>query len=58
MVVAQQHADEALKRQPNYTIARQRASRGSTEPAFVAGLEHFFDGLRLAGLPDGQVASR
>jgi tetratricopeptide (TPR) repeat protein len=58
MVVARQHAADALKRQPNYTIARQRASRGSTEPAFVAGLEHFFEGLRLAGLPDDQVASR
>jgi DNA-binding winged helix-turn-helix (wHTH) protein/TolB-like protein/tetratricopeptide (TPR) repeat protein len=56
--VARQHAAEALKRQPKYTIARQRASRGSTEPAFTTGLEHFFEGLRLAGLPDGQVASR
>jgi DNA-binding winged helix-turn-helix (wHTH) protein/TolB-like protein/Flp pilus assembly protein TadD len=58
LVAARQHAAEALKRQPNFTINRQRASRGSTEPAFVAGIEHYFEGLRQAGLPEGVVASR
>jgi hypothetical protein len=28
-------------------------SRGSTEPAFLAGMENFYEGLRLAGLPEG-----
>ena len=38
------------------TIARLRASRGSQEPAYLAGMDHFFEGLRRAGFPEGMAA--
>jgi DNA-binding winged helix-turn-helix (wHTH) protein/TolB-like protein len=50
---ARRHAAEALERNPNLTISRFAESRGSTEPAFVAGMEHYQSGLRLAGFPEG-----
>ncbi len=49
---ARAHRAESLKRQPT-TIARMRASRGSQEPAYLAGMDHYFEGLRRAGFPEG-----
>lgn len=37
---------------PSATIALLRAQARSTEPAFVAQQESFYEGLRLAGLPE------
>jgi hypothetical protein len=50
---ARRHAAEALERNPNMTISRFAETRGSTEPAFLAGMEHFKSGMRLAGFPEG-----
>ena len=44
---------EVRKRSPELTIARLRAQRGSTEPAYQAGMDHYFEGLRRAGMPEG-----
>lgn len=38
-------------RQPGYWVGRDRRTRGSTAPAYVAGMDHFREGLKLAGLP-------
>jgi DNA-binding winged helix-turn-helix (wHTH) protein/TolB-like protein len=53
LVAARQHAAEILKRQPGYWVGRDRSSRGSTAPAYVAGMDHLAEGLKLAGLPGG-----
>jgi TolB-like protein/DNA-binding winged helix-turn-helix (wHTH) protein len=53
LVAARQQTAEILKRQPGYWVGRDRGSRGSTAPAYVAGADHFAEGLRLAGLPAG-----
>ena len=62
MVAYAQHGDsdkaaltkvELLKRQPGYTIAKDKASRFSDNPEFVRQLdEYFYPGLRKAGLPE------
>jgi TolB-like protein/Flp pilus assembly protein TadD len=49
---------EWLRRQPGSTIERMRTSRGSKEPAYLAGMEHFYEGLRRAGLPEGTAETR
>jgi TolB-like protein/DNA-binding winged helix-turn-helix (wHTH) protein len=54
---ARQHVAEVLKRQPDYTIAKVQSGQGSTYAEFVAGIEHYYQGLRLAGLPEGPVPS-
>ena len=51
LVAARQQAAEILKRQPGYWVGRDRRSRGSKAPAYIAAQEHFSEGLRLAGLP-------
>ena len=48
---ARQQADEILKRQPGYWVGRDRPSRGSKAPAYLAGMDHLAEGLKLAGLP-------
>jgi len=53
LAAARRHAAAGLQRNPHFTIKRFRMSRGSTEPAFLAGMENFYEGLRLAGLPEG-----
>jgi DNA-binding winged helix-turn-helix (wHTH) protein/TolB-like protein len=50
---AQRHVAEVLRRQPDTTIAKVAASLRSSYPAFNAGMAHYYEGLRLAGLPDG-----
>ena len=50
--VARRHAAEAMARNPQYTIKGLRFGRGSTAPAFVAGMDHLAAGLRLAGVPE------
>jgi DNA-binding winged helix-turn-helix (wHTH) protein/TolB-like protein/Tfp pilus assembly protein PilF len=53
MVEARKHAAEILKRQPGYWVGRDRRSRGSTAPAYLAAMDHLSEGLKLAGLPAG-----
>ena len=38
---------------PNFTIARFRAGAASDNPVYLAQREHFYGGLRLAGVPEG-----
>jgi tetratricopeptide (TPR) repeat protein len=38
---------------PNFTIAKFRAETVSDNPVFLAQREHFYRGLRLAGVPAG-----
>jgi TolB-like protein len=38
---------------PNFTIARFRAGAASDNPVYLAQREHFYRGLRLAGVPEG-----
>jgi TolB-like protein/Tfp pilus assembly protein PilF len=38
---------------PNFTIAKFRAEAVSDNPAYLAQSEHFCEGLRLAGAPEG-----
>lgn len=45
-------AGEWLLRQPGMTIERMRNSRGSKEPEYLAGMEHHYEGLRRAGVPE------
>ena len=45
-------AGEFVRRLPGMTIERMRASRGSKEPEYLAGMEHHFEGLRRAGIPE------
>jgi TolB-like protein/DNA-binding winged helix-turn-helix (wHTH) protein len=51
LAAARQHAAEILKRQPGYWVGRDRASRGSTAPAYLTGMDHVGEGLKLAGVP-------
>jgi hypothetical protein len=51
-------AAEWLRRHPGMTIERLRNSRGSQEPAYLAGMEHYFEGLRRAGVPEGTPPAR
>jgi hypothetical protein len=36
-----------------FTIRRFRAAAASDNPAYLAGLERFYDGMRKAGVPEG-----
>jgi TolB-like protein len=38
---------------PSFTIARFRAGAASDNPVYLAQREHFYGGLRLAGVPEG-----
>jgi tetratricopeptide (TPR) repeat protein len=55
---ARAHMAGMLERKPDITIASLRATRGSKEPAYLAGMEHFYDGLRRAGMPEGSAETR
>ena len=54
---ARVHLAEALKRRPDSTVAALKASALSKHPDFTAGLQRFYEGLRLAGLPEGEPAA-
>ena len=40
---------------PNFTVARFRNERRSENPTFLAQRERIYEGLSLAGVPEGQV---
>jgi TolB-like protein/class 3 adenylate cyclase len=46
-------AQVALALNPSFTIRRVRAHLPSDDPIYVAGREGLYEGLRLAGVPDG-----
>jgi hypothetical protein len=48
---------ELLRDRPETTIALIRSARSSENTAFRKGHVHYFDGLRLAGLPEGGSAA-
>jgi len=47
-------ARAGLELNPSFTIARLRSSAFSDNAAFLAGRERVYDGLRKAGLPEGE----
>ena len=46
-------AQAALVLGPNFTIRRLRVNVPSDNPTFLAGRERMYEGLRLAGVPEG-----
>ena len=46
-------ANAGLALLPGFTISRYRASAACDHPAFLAGRERTYEGLRLAGVPEG-----
>ena len=53
---AQDARDAGLKLDPNFTVARFRNEARSKNATFLAQRERIYGGLRLAGVPEGQVA--
>ena len=45
-------ARAGLELHPNFTISRYRASATCNHPAYLAGRERTYEGLRLAGVPE------
>jgi len=43
-----------LRLDPNFTVARFRNERRSENPTFLAQRERIYEGLRMAGVPEGQ----
>jgi hypothetical protein len=43
----------SLRLAPNFTIAKFRAEAVSDSPVYLAQRERFYEGLRLAGVPEG-----
>jgi DNA-binding winged helix-turn-helix (wHTH) protein/TolB-like protein len=52
LAAAREAAAELLHRQPGYMIGGGAPYRGSMAPAYLAGMQHLYDGLRLAGAPE------
>lgn len=50
---ARQHVAEILRRRPDHSMAKARSIDGSNYPQYHAGMAHYYEGLRLAGLPEG-----
>jgi TolB-like protein/class 3 adenylate cyclase/tetratricopeptide (TPR) repeat protein len=46
-------AGAGLVLNPGFTIQRVRTQRPSNNPIYLAGRERFYEGLRLAGVPEG-----
>jgi TolB-like protein/class 3 adenylate cyclase/tetratricopeptide (TPR) repeat protein len=46
-------AASGLALDPTFTIARMRAGAVTDNPAYLAGREHIYDGMRKAGVPEG-----
>src|SRR5262249_34450927 len=45
-------AQEGLRLNPTFTIARQRAAASSENTTYLAQRERIFDGMRKAGVPE------
>jgi hypothetical protein len=46
-------ARAGLELHPGFTISRYRASAACNHPAYLAGRELTYEGLRMAGVPEG-----
>jgi tetratricopeptide (TPR) repeat protein len=46
-------AQAGLALLPGFTISRYRASAHNDHPAYLAGRERTYEGLRMAGVPEG-----
>jgi len=53
---AREARDAGLRLDPNFTVARFRNEPRSENPTFLAQRERIYEGLSLAGVPEGQVA--
>jgi TolB-like protein/Flp pilus assembly protein TadD len=51
---AQDARDAGLRLDPNFTVARFRNERRSENPTFLAQRERIYEGLSLAGVPEGK----
>ncbi|WP_314963902.1 adenylate/guanylate cyclase domain-containing protein [Bradyrhizobium cosmicum] len=50
---AREARNAGLRLDPNFTVARFRNERRSENPTFLAQRERIYEGLRLAGVPEG-----
>jgi TolB-like protein/Tfp pilus assembly protein PilF len=50
---ARSSADAGLALDPNFTIRRRRMNSWPDTPAWLARRERFYEGMRLAGVPEG-----
>jgi tetratricopeptide (TPR) repeat protein len=50
---AREAARAGLELNPSFTISRYRSSPFSDNPVYLAGRERVYEGLRLAGVPEG-----
>jgi TolB-like protein len=50
---AQAAAKAGLALDPNFTIRRYRVGTPSNNPIYLAGRERFYQGMRMAGVPEG-----
>lgn len=55
---ARAHVAVMMEHVPDLSIERTRNSRGSKEPAYLAGMDHYFEGLRRAGMPERTPQAR
>jgi tetratricopeptide (TPR) repeat protein len=55
---AQAVARTALTLDPKFTIRSYRLGAASDNPTYLAGRERIYEGLRIAGLPEGRVRVR
>ena len=46
-------AQAGLALDPSFTLRRFRANATSDNPAYLAGRERFYEGMRMAGVPEG-----
>jgi tetratricopeptide (TPR) repeat protein len=46
-------AQAGLALDPTFTIRRYRAAVSSDNPIYLAGRERFYNGMRIAGVPEG-----
>jgi hypothetical protein len=46
-------ARAGLELHPSFTISRYRASAACNHPAYLAGRERTYEGMRMAGVPEG-----
>jgi TolB-like protein/Flp pilus assembly protein TadD len=52
---ASEQARAGLELDPGFTIARLRSSAFSDNPVYLTGRDHVYEGLRKAGMPEGEA---
>jgi hypothetical protein len=50
---AQTAAKAGLELDPNFSLHRLRNNAAGDNPTYLAGRNRFYQGLRLAGIPEG-----